>query len=233
MKKNSSLSLKPNSSTSSRAPKSASAETEEKHEQENLDYIKTRKNFILDIIVSTCLETTTHGIIPILKRDNLFIQVVWLNFLVASAFICSYLVSLGIIAYFDYETVTKAKRIHLIATDFPAVTICDTSPFLTNKSIEFVNETLFNSNLLDSNNSDKTFSMLNAENYLFYRYIVGNNALDPSRSDDFRKQLGLDITDMLFSCSYNLEQCTANDFSWFFDSFYGNCFTFNSGKILN
>jgi hypothetical protein len=41
------------------------------------------------------------------------------------------------------------------------------------------------------------------------------------------------MSDMLFSCGFNWQTCTANDFSYFFDTFYGNCFTFNSGMKAN
>ena len=34
---------------------------------------------------------------------------------------------------------------------------------------------------------------------------------------------------MLLFCSFSYENCSANDFYWEWDNFYGNCFSFNSG----
>jgi hypothetical protein len=36
-----------------------------------------------------------------------------------------------------------------------------------------------------------------------------------------------------FHCGFHWQTCRANDFSYFFDTFYGNCFTFNSGMKSN
>ena len=48
-----------------------------------------------------------------------------------------------------------------------------------------------------------------------------------------QRYLGYEISDMLFSCTFNWIFCSANDFSYFYDPFYGNCFTFNSGIKAN
>jgi hypothetical protein len=32
---------------------------------------------------------------------------------------------------------------------------------------------------------------------------------------------------MLISCTFNSIECSASDFSWYFDTYFGNCFTFN------
>jgi hypothetical protein len=48
-------------------------------------------------------------------------------------------------------------------------------------------------------------------------------------SDDKKKRLGHDIQDILIDCKFNGGICNASDFSWEFDTFFGNCFVFNSG----
>ena len=52
-------------------------------------------------------------------------------------------------------------------------------------------------------------------------------------SNEEKKKLGHDLSDILIACSFNLEECTPMDFVWSFDENYGNCYTFNSGFDSN
>lgn len=191
---------------------------------------KNSLRFVFNIILSTCVESTAHGISPIIKRENLFIRLIWLLCLLGSAGTCAYMIALSILGYHDYETVSKTNKVHLILTDYPAITICNFNPYLSNTSVKFVNEILAKNNFLNPNNITTSYYNLTGEDYPFLRYVAGTNAKDTNRSDSFRKSLGPQMSDMLFSCLFNLLPCTSYDFFWFFDSFYGNCFTFNSGK---
>jgi hypothetical protein len=47
-------------------------------------------------------------------------------------------------------------------------------------------------------------------------------------SDEEKKKLGHDLKDILFECKFNLERCDSSNFTWSFDPWHGNCFTFNS-----
>jgi hypothetical protein len=38
---------------------------------------------------------------------------------------------------------------------------------------------------------------------------------------------------MLISCLYNFKACNSDDFEWFYDTVYGNCYKFNSAKQTN
>ena len=48
-----------------------------------------------------------------------------------------------------------------------------------------------------------------------------------------RKTLGYQLDDMLVSCSFNFQVCTKDDFQYYYDSWYDNCYIFNSGKYVN
>lgn len=186
---------------------------------------KKPKNFIFEIIVSSCLETTAHGIGPLLKRKSWIIRIFWFICLIASTVVCVYLVTTGIISFLEFDTVTKTEKIHLISTNFPAVSICNTNSFLTNASSNFVMSLFTKDNLkIDPYN-------VTANDIFILRYFTGTNALDPNRTDAFRQSLSPGLSDIIFSCTFNLQPCSLeSDFFWYFDNFYGNCFTFNSGK---
>jgi len=48
-------------------------------------------------------------------------------------------------------------------------------------------------------------------------------------SDEEKRKLGHDLNDILLDCSFNLIKCNVSDFTWSYDAYYGNCYTFNSG----
>ena len=50
-------------------------------------------------------------------------------------------------------------------------------------------------------------------------------------NDTEKKLVSHQFVDTLISCQFNYGDCSSNDFVWSFDSFYGNCYTFNKGKI--
>ena len=68
----------------------------------------------------------------------------------------------------------------------------------------------------------------NKANILLTRTMAMSALQNKQLTDAFRKSLGLTINEMLVSCTFNSIECSASDFSWYFDTYFGNCFTFNS-----
>ena len=52
-------------------------------------------------------------------------------------------------------------------------------------------------------------------------------------SDDEKKRLAHNFIDILLECEFNNNPCFSTDFTWSFDPFYGNCYTFNTGFDSN
>ena len=69
-----------------------------------------------------------------------------------------------------------------------------------------------------------------ASQEIVFKLIIATNAYSNQFKSEEKKSLGLDLEDMLLRCSYNGLSCSASDFEWFYDLWYGNCFKFNSGK---
>lgn len=188
------------------------------------------KGYIKDIIIEATFDTTTHGIDHIFKRHHPFIRFVWTVCFLASIGVCAYMITISIMNFFEYETVTKSEQIYLVSTDFPAVTICNVNPFMTNVSVDFFKSIIKQTSVVTGINYDSFFDKMSAADLALFWYLSGTNALNPNLTDTFRKSLGYQIDDILYSCMYNLKKCTADDFVWFYDIMYGNCFTFNSGR---
>ena len=67
-------------------------------------------------------------------------------------------------------------------------------------------------------------------NYITTIYTASVSEMTSSNfTDENRKKLGHSLDDILYKCTFNNQPCTAEDFIWKFDRFYGNCFVFNSG----
>ena len=54
--------------------------------------------------------------------------------------------------------------------------------------------------------------------------IIANS----TASQTFLQSIGYSINDLLVSCYFNGLPCNSNDFTWFYDYNYGNCYTFNA-----
>jgi hypothetical protein len=200
-----------------------------KMQSEKFDKI-TKKNVVADVICSCVQETTTHGLDRIVKRENLCVKIFWLICFLASTAVCVYMIYIGVFAYLQFDTVTKAQQIYAISTDFPAVSICSLNAFMTPNATQFVKKILEINQVIDPNDPDKTFNSLFADSLLTFKYLIGTYSYNPNISDDVRRSFGYDINDMLLSCLYNLRPCSTNDFVWYYDVLYGNCFRFNGGK---
>ena len=45
-----------------------------------------------------------------------------------------------------------------------------------------------------------------------------------------KRKLSFELKDTLLSCTFSGERCDFNNFEWYFDLFYGNCYRFNANK---
>lgn len=196
-------------------------------EKKNLVTVKTTRHtykYIADIIVESAYESTTHGIPHFFRRQNWLIRIIWAACFLAAAVVCNYLIAQSIFNYFNYNTVTKAQRVHRISSEFPTVSVCNLNPFTTNKSHEFVKS------ILDQNNLNTPWNTVFESTLKSMKYVVSLSAYSNNLTDSDRKLFGYELKDMLLSCTFSLLPCSVNDFEWYYDMFYGNCYRFNSGK---
>ena len=184
-------------------------------------------------VKGTCLDSTLMGIPNILKESNhLVLRIIWiLCFLICCGF-CFYFVILSIQQYLTYSTYLAIQTKQSVPAEFPMVSFCNIKP------VNYSSTTV------------KTFLFSQATNYYLpqigptsmYEWAMGINMLlrilinrDPSNviTDSNRKSFGYEIEDMLISCYFNYKPCYASDFTYFYSTLYGNCYTFNSGVHAN
>jgi hypothetical protein len=138
--------------------------------------------------------------------------------------------------YLLYETITKTELINEIPTLFPSVSICNQNSFPSDLSIGYFIE-LFIKNGVVKNGLSLAASFPPTALYstlVFFKNFTSVNIFASGLADSVKQQFGLDLSQMLMSCVYNLKPCSADDFEWYFDQYYGNCLRFNQfGEIKN
>jgi hypothetical protein len=184
------------------------------------------------IIIGSFVDSTAHGIGHIFKRENIFLKFMWLICFLVSAGLCGYFLEISITEYLQHETVTHTEIVTELPAVFPSVSICNENIFANNQYAAKLLNDLFVQSGIISNGSSLTQTYPNGiyRDYSFLRYFAGLNAINPSKPSSEKKKLGLTLDQMMISCMYNLVKCSVDDFEWFMDPIYGNCYTFNGGR---
>lgn len=151
------------------------------------------------------------------KRENRCVRVLWFICFLISAAWMTYMIYLTMDNYLSWETVVKTEYILEIPTKFPAISFCNVNPFMTNYSDALVRSVMDASNLTKENYFDIHFSFTLQS----FRYIIGLNILSNHVPEQMKSMFGLQLKDMLLDCNFNLQTCSVDDFTWFFDPLYG------------
>jgi hypothetical protein len=151
---------------------------------------------------------------------------IWITSYIICAGFMIYMSFMTVNNYLEWETVVKTEYILEIPTKFPSISFCNINPFYSASSSSFVQGLMARNNLTQANYLNYKASFAQLE----FRYIIGLNILSDQVPSFAKPTFGLQISDMLLDCNYNLVSCSASDFTWYFDPLYGNCYTFNGGK---
>ena len=200
-----------------------SLNTEEKAQNE------TKAHSFLDLLKENLTCEMYHALLDIFDSSHIIIKVHLTFFLLTAYALASYTMVTLILSYLSFDVVTTTRIIYETPAVFPKVTICNLNQFTTKFAYDFLKSELdrTTTGILEQNQSKSISSFLKTQALFKLKYQA--NALLANRSQSFKQQLGHSLHDSLFSCVFNLEECKADDFAWEWDSYYGNCYSFNSG----
>ena len=171
------------------------------------------------------LRTELFDIITkIIHTPNIVLKVYLFIFTLAASGMASYTVIQVFMSYFAYGVTTTTRTLFETPTLFPKVTICNVNWLTTEYAYNFLNEIDETLSTLETNFADLSFN--DSATLVNNIWSNTNNA---NYSEKTLKSLGHNLEDLLLSCSFNGVKCTADDFIWFFDVVYGNCYVFNLG----
>jgi hypothetical protein len=156
---------------------------------------------------------------------HISIKIFLVLFLLTSYGLASYTTLKLVLSYFEYGVTNTVRTVYETPAVFPKVSICNVNPFTSKYGYEFLRNLTNNTFDTSFPENESTFQKLTQA------FIIQTKAFTiiKNLTDIDKKRLGLDLKDSLLSCAFNLYECTSDDFSWYFDENFGNCYSFNSG----
>ena len=170
-------------------------------------------------------------LLKIFHSPHIHIQAYLLLFVLVTSALASFTVVQSCVSYFSYQVTTNARTIYETPTLFPKITICNLNMFTTQYALDFltgIDGSILNLDTIPSNLTNAESNEL--VNYIFYQAL--NIAVTKNFTEQERQMFSHSFDDILLTCYFNGQLCTANDFIAVFDSAYGNCLVFNSDNKI-
>ena len=196
-----------------------------------------RRNLdVKKVLYSTVQNSTFDGVSKILRSQRPVVKIYWSLVLLMLMGVCSFILVNACLKYLSYEIVTTITVEKEIPSKMPTIMICNSNGLMTNTAIFWAAYVYslygipVTNNYLNFTHDQTQYPRMvnNKGNILLTRTMAMSATRNPQLSDNFRKSLGLTIEEMLISCTFNSIECSANDFYWFYDTYFGNCFMFNA-----
>ena len=186
-----------------------------------------------DKIKIIALSTTCHGLPNIMRnKTNKLIVPLWSISVMIFVGLSSYTFIQSLTVFLNYETINKIEfKRNSEKLLFPVVSICNLNPFIKKSSVKSIEKLLNDLNITDivkSDVLDSTAGRFLNQHFTFTRFLFQSNLFNSTKEQKI--QLLSDLNDIIISCRYGLEICSANDFDWFYSFDFGNCFKFKSDK---
>lgn len=169
-----------------------------------------------DQVRTKLVTATVHGIRQAIEAKNLIEKMVWYCLDLTVLAMCFIFLIRLFVEFCDYDKITNISNLDERG-EFPIITICNEN-ILTNPAyFSLVHNQVQEYKALNPNVSVQTFvtSMIR---------VIGYN-LGPGD----QRNISYRLEDILLSCSFGLSSCSAADFQWYYDKYYGNCYRFNAG----
>jgi hypothetical protein len=181
----------------------------------------------LDYLKELGLSTSIHAIPSIIRSPRLITKILWSIFFLLAFCLCLFSLSENLANYLRFEVTTSVKYVYEKNATFPMITLCNKNSFTTNYALELLNQVIKReniNNITSSNSNIDNKTRATTLSQLFAKSYLNNNQ---------KKKLSFQLEEMLIICQFSNSDCTAQDFEWYYDYLYGNCYKFNSGKNLN
>lgn len=191
-------------------------------------FIFERMQLFKDSMVNCASNSAIYGLPNIARTNITCLRLTWALLLIGSLTGCAYLMVLSVFEYFEYNVTTAVRMYGEDSMNFPAIKVCQSSPFISEKGVEYLSDKILE--------DDKVFSIdpdyLNFE--IVDRKFRGQDKLatltrEPNVTAEMRAEFGYSLEEFVLSCSFYSNPCKKADWLRVFDSYAGNCFVFNSG----
>ncbi|CAF0821207.1 unnamed protein product [Brachionus calyciflorus] len=188
------------------------------------------KKQIKECVREWCENTTSHGFSNMVKTDSNLIRVSWVVLVLCFSSYCLYTVINSINSYLAYEVSVNYQIVADSSAEFPAVTICNLNPFdvaAETSTGEYIIQNLKSNSMtpvITTNNGQVAYLLVDDAANILKATVNSDKNLTRAGLE----KLGFTLDTMLISCYYDHDQCNSSNFTWFHDSEFGNCYTFNA-----
>ena len=194
--------------------------------------IESSMKGIKSLIKETLYNSLAQAIIKLIETPIFTLKVFLFLCVILSSGLCSYLIIELIISYLSFDVSTKSRTLYETPALFPKITFCNVNPFTAKNSMEYLKK--LNRELhpeIDIFNDEQISKLDFIERNELIKNFIGLKALYKMNelNETEKMKLSHPLEEILDGCSFNSQPCTADDFSWHFDPWYGNCWIFNSG----
>ena len=191
---------------------------------------ESKRDQIKKAVIESALSSSIIGIPNIFRNDKILLKIIWTLSLLSSSCYCFYTMVASINSYYNWNVVTNIKVIHEIPTEFPAITLCNLNPLVTDYALSLIhNLSIKNEKYLNLNNVE--YFSTNASLLKFSALL---STMGKNYTDEDRKRFSLPLKDFIVECTFGVSsKCDLDDFDWHYNFYYGNCYTFNNGRNLN
>jgi hypothetical protein len=188
---------------------------------------KAISKLVQDLLYNSLAQT----LVRIFQTKHLVIKIYLAFVTILLASFAAYLTVESILSYLTFEVITTSRTLTETPATFPKITLCNINMFTSKYASELIKETNKKVkptvDFLDPNQIKKLSSM--TFNSLWQYIDVSAVASVLYLDDEKKKQIAHHFEDILIGCRFNNQPCSASDFAWSFDPFYGNCYSFNTG----
>jgi hypothetical protein len=188
---------------------------------------------LLKTITDWGTHSSAHGVASMSRKSSLFAKIFWVIVMTASWSYMGYLVTKTFVEYFDYKYDSGIEIITERPTTFPAIDICNLSPYQTvlNDTLNKIKSEKLNDDFFNYNSQTSTNNITHKNDAdIFIKEVLHDYEDRSSRNQLDLNSLGFNLTNMLLNCKYQRKSCTYKDFTQYHNFFYGNCYRFNGGQ---
>jgi hypothetical protein len=200
------------------------------------NHVLSRSEQIKQKFIELSSSSTSHGYPNLFRTDKWSIRLFWLFLLVCSCGLCLYYVTISFMAYLKFETISKIQKIYDAPMELPTISICNSNPFITIKSKDFLESLIRDSNkhpefdsligLFDDSYDLETRYELFEKSY-YQLYNICNIAY--SQNDSVRSEFGFGIDQLFIKKKFRNKDLETKYIRPFYDLDYGYCYHINSG----
>lgn len=177
----------------------------------------------LETIFSFAFTLLFLSLPNIARTEHIPIKIFWAISMILSTAAASYLTVMAGLSYFDYDVLVSFNLHREFSAEFPAVTFCNLNPINYYKYPQFIREIedMYLGLLKEEyrNRTDVLDNMCDKSTKYFIKLQLTKNLI----SEDYLHTLD----SMLISCYFNQKPCTKDDFYYYENGPYGNCYSFN------